>query len=58
MMEECKIPLFPLFIYTVLYYHTMQNCNLFLYMTINQITNLAFGGHFGFSPPIHLPHME
>ena len=27
-------------------------------MTINRMSNLAFGGHFGFSPPTHLAHVE
>ena len=32
--------------------------HLLQYMTINRMTNLAFGGHFGFSLPTHLAHVE
>ena len=32
--------------------------HLFQYMIINQMANLAFGGHFGFSPLTHLAHVD
>ena len=32
--------------------------HLLQYMNINQMTNLAFGGHFGFSLPTYLAHVE
>ena len=32
--------------------------HLLKYMTINRVTNLAFGGHFGSSLPTHLAHVE
>ena len=32
--------------------------HLLQYMTINRMTNLAFGGHFGFSFPTHLAQVD
>ena len=32
--------------------------HLLQYMTLNRMKNLAFGGHFGFSLPTHLAHVE
>ena len=44
-------------------HHILQNIkkiksHLLQCMTINRMSNLAFGGHFGFSPPTHLAHVE
>ena len=42
----------PLVSYNAKFSHLLQ------YMIINQMTNLAFGGHFGFPPLTYLAHVE
>ena len=44
-------------------HHILQNIkkiksHLLQCMTINRMSNLAFGGHFGFSLSTHLAHVE